>query len=243
MRGAQLTQNYDVGVREKVWFVFHPGEPSAGPFESLTAALDKAEHLAEEARKIHEGRIKYARQEHVRAVQIPEAFAGIDLDNFDAKTKTLKAAVEEVRMWTRVFQPHGSGITNLWFCGSVGKGKTTLACAAAATLAMVGRHPLYVTIAEAIAASEDVGVMNVLRMPELLVLDWTGLTPTGDRASRDQSELLGLLSGRSVGHLLDARDTDDRPTLLVADCDRQKLPSYLGRARFDRLLRRKIVNF
>jgi hypothetical protein len=244
LRAEKLTQNYSIVVSKKEWFVVHPSEQGAGPFDNPTAAVDEAERLADEARRVREGMIEYARQEHVQAIQIPPSFAGINLDNFNAKTKTLKAALEEAHAWTRRFQPHGPCIQNLWLCGPVGKGKTTLACAFAVTLARVGRHALYATIAEAIHALADLSVMNILRMPELLVLDWFGLQSAGnDKASRDQAELLGALSGHAVGAVLEARYADDRPTLLVADCDQAKLQRCLGNARFERLQRRKIVEF
>jgi DNA replication protein DnaC len=248
LRAEKLTENHsvrhraNVGRRKSEWWVERFGGEPVGPFEDPAAALDEAERLADEARRVREGMIEHARQEHIQAIQIPPSFAGIDLDNFDAKTKTLKAALKEARAWTQVFRPHGEYIQNLWLCGPVGRGKTTLACAVAATLAMVGRHALYCTIDEAIHAPDDQSLMNKLRMPELLVLDWTGLTPTGNRASRDQAELLGFVSGRSVGLVLDARNEDTRPTLLVADCDREQLKRCLGNARFERVLRRKIVN-
>ncbi|MFY9560124.1 MAG: hypothetical protein WAQ52_07810 [Terriglobales bacterium] len=242
-RAEKLTQNYNIFLRKEKWWVGHPSEQGAGPFENPTAALDEAERLADEVRKVREGMIEHARQEFVQAAHIPPAFAGIDLENFNAKTKTLKAALEVACHWARLFRPHGLTIESLWFCGPVGKGKTTLACATATTLARVGRHALYCTVAESIHAPDDLRLMNVLRAPELLVLDWTGLTPTGNRASRDQSELLGIVSGRSVGPVLDARNEDNRPTLLVADCDAAKLQRCLGSARIERLQRRKIVNF
>jgi hypothetical protein len=84
-RAQKLTENYTIGVRENGWMVFHPSEPSAGPFDNPTAALDEAERLADKARRIYEGRIAYARQEHLRAAHIPPAFAGIDLGNLEAK--------------------------------------------------------------------------------------------------------------------------------------------------------------
>jgi hypothetical protein len=106
-RAEKLTQNYRIVVEEKTWLVVHPSEQGAGPFDNPTAALDEAERLADEARRVREGMIEHARQEHVQAIQIPPAFAGINMDNFNAKTKTLKAASEEATLGRGDFNPMG----------------------------------------------------------------------------------------------------------------------------------------
>jgi hypothetical protein len=86
--------------------------------------------------------------------------------------------------------------------------------------------------------------LNELFTCDLLVLDWFGIQATGDdRASLDQSELLGALSGYAAGAVLDTRSLDRRPTLLVADCDPMKLRRCLGNERYDRSLHRQVIDF
>ena len=112
-------------------------------------------------------------------------------------------------------------------------------------VAVAERDARYMSIVDVIQAQDNVEWLRELRTPDLLLIDWAGIQATGDdKVSRDQADLLGCLSRNAVGVVLEARHTDGRPTLLVADCDRNKLQSHLGKTRFEKLQQwQQIVDF
>ena len=84
-------------------------------------------------------------------------------------------------------------------------------------------------------------MLNELRAPDLLVLDWFGIQPASNKKrDRDQAALLCALSGHWIGAVLEARYADNRQTLLIADCDLETLKRGLGR---ERLFYVQIIGF
>jgi hypothetical protein len=110
-----------------------------------------------------------------------------------------------------------------------------LACAIAAGLATAD-HPAqarYVTVLELISA-EVRGTPLDVSEPDLLVLDWSGIdSTTNHKADRDSADLLAAMSSHVVVTVLETRHKDEaryaqnRPTLLIADCDRARLERSL----------------
>jgi DNA replication protein DnaC len=244
-RAEQLEEGYCVRNGERnQWRVGRAKECVAGPFDNPEAAMDEAERLARKSVETRERMAAHKREQQIERCQIPAQFSGITLDNFTAETEALSDALLTSRAYVQNFTPPGPFSRSLWFCGDAGTGKTSLACAIAAALALSGRSVRYSSVEQVIKAQDDADLMNDLRMPDLLVLDWTGIQAAGDnKPSRDQAALLGVVSGRAVGTVLEVRYKDDRPTLLVADCDRAKLQKYLSRAHFEKLQRHQIVEF
>jgi hypothetical protein len=245
-RAQDLGEGYSVRVAKgdgpNRWLIYRDGEcKSDQPLSSLSAALDEAERLASEHREGRERLRLNQQMQRIARCRIPEALTGIRLENFSADTATLADALQVAHGYVNAFTPASQ---NLWFCGDAESGKTSLACAIASAVAAAGYFARYASIAEVIHAQGDGAVMNELLSCDLLVLDWSGIQAAGyDKASRDQSELLGALSGFAAGAVLDARFLNNKPTLLVADCDRWKLQQCLSVERYSRLLRRQIVDF
>jgi DNA replication protein DnaC len=210
-------------------------------FASLSAALDEAERRDQEDREEHERCLAVAQANQIKRCLIPEAFAGVTLDNFTAKTPALADALEIARQYVRTFKPKDPYRQSLWFCGDLGSGKTSLACAVARALAIAGHYARYAPITEIINAGSDASLLNELRTPDLLILDWFGIATGKDKRSRDQAELLRALSGHAVRSILQDRyTTHNRPTLLITECDLSQLKLGLDRERFGPV---RIVNF
>ena len=208
-----------------------------GPYDSVGAALDVAEQAAKEYDEANErrrlNRLESRLAEHER--NLPSEFHGIDLENFKAKTETVKDALEVAWQYVSIFPTHNTKC--LVLCGERGTSKTRLAVAIAASLTVhdragaIGEHDLqchYKTVAEVIA--DDSGLCE----PGLLLLDWCEVQAP-DTKSHGFMDLVGALSGRAVANLLELRYAQNLATLLIADCDQTRLRRYLGPSAFAKL--------
>jgi len=98
----------------------------AGPYDSLGAALDVAERAEKKYVEHNErgrlNRLESRLQAHQR--NMPSAFHGRDLENFDAQSETLKNALKVARQFVNIFPNHNEKC--LVLCGPRGTGKTSL---------------------------------------------------------------------------------------------------------------------
>ncbi|MFY9560125.1 MAG: hypothetical protein WAQ52_07815 [Terriglobales bacterium] len=246
-RAAKLGEDYAVRVvtseGDNHWLIYRRGECVSKPFGSPTAALDEAEKRAAKSRENREQMFLRHQLQRIERCQLPASQRGACLATFKADTATLAHALQVAQEYVKAFAP--SSDLSLWFCGESRSGKTSLACAVASAVAAAGHFARYASIVDVLHAQVSAGpALNELFTCDLLVLDWFGIQATGDdRASLDQSELLGTLSGYAAGAVLDTRALDRRPTLLVADCDQMKLRRCLGNERYDRSLHRHVIDF
>ena len=208
-------------------------------YDSLGDALDAAERAAKEYDDKNErdrlNRLASRLSAHER--NMPSRFHGRDLENFNAKSKALKDALEVARQYVEIFQTHDTKC--LVLCGDRGTGKTSLAVATAASLTVHDRikpdqfvkddlRCQYKTVSEAI--SEDTGLYEA----GVLLLDWCELQ-TSSTDSHGLADLVGALSGRVVANVLELRYAKNLATLLIADCDQARLLQYLGPSAFAKL--------
>jgi hypothetical protein len=209
----------------------------AGPFDSVAEALDEAERCVQQKRDTWL-RIEATRcQRRLDGLNLPPALKEIRLNNFKAKTDSLADALNAACEYVAKFHLHREGLV---ICGPTGVGKTTLACAIAAGLATADQpaQARYVTVLDLISAKVSGTPLDVSE-PDLLVLDWCGIDSTSNhKADRDRADLLAAMSSHVVVTVLETRHKDEaryaqnRPTLLIADCDRARLERSLGRALF-----------
>jgi IstB-like ATP binding protein len=222
-----------------VWYVsrlkevgFGEGHAVAGPFDSLADALDEAESCVQKDRDTWLRNEARHCQSRLEQCKLPVVLKDVRLDSFKAKTDSLADALNVACEYVAKFHLRRQGLV---LCGPTGVGKTSLACAIAAGLATAD-HPAqarYVTVLELISA-KICGTPLDVSEPDLLVLDWCGIDSTSNhKADRDRADLLAAMSSHVVMTVLETRHKDEarygynRPTLLVADCDRARLERSL----------------
>jgi hypothetical protein len=211
----------------------------AGPYDSVGAALDVAEQAVKEyvEKKERERLSRLALRLEAHQRNMPSAFHGRNLENFNAKSETLEEALEVARQYVTIFPNHNSKC--LVLCGARGTGKTSLAVATAASLTVHDRvrertteHDLqchYKTVSSALIADDA-----ELCAPGVLLLDWCELQEPVD--SHDPANVNYALAGRAVANMLALRYEANLATVLIADCDHASLIQYLGLAAARKLL-------
>jgi len=211
----------------------------AGPYDTVGAALDVAERAKKEyiERKERERLNRLESRFAVHQRNMPPEFHGIDLDKFEAKSETLKDALEVARQYVNIFPNHNDKC--LVLCGPRGTGKTSLAVATAASLTVHDRisereqgsdlQCHYQSLSAAISADD-----TEICKPGVLLLDWCELQEPVD--SHDPANVTYALVGRVVANLMELRYAANLATVLIANCDHAHLIQYLGLAASRKLL-------
>jgi DNA replication protein DnaC len=171
---------------------------------------------------------------------VPLRFIGKTLEMYEAKTDAQKNALDISRDYVKRFSEHRKVGRCLVMSGSVGAGKTHLACAIAQELREVrlseiriGWDVRYTTVSDLIreirstwgkgAGSSEADAIGNFVKPDLLIIDEIGVQ-MGSDAERVQ-----------LSELIDLRYRQILPTLVITNCDRKTPERLIGERRFDRL--------
>jgi DNA replication protein DnaC len=179
-------------------------------------------------------------QRRLRKTCVPLRFIGKTLQMYEAATDAQKNALAIARDYVNRFPEHRKAGRCLVMSGSVGAGKTHLACAIAQELrevkfseSRIGWEVRYTTASDLIreirstwskgAGSSEGDAIGRFVKPDLLIIDEIGVQ-MGSDAERVQ-----------LSELIDLRYRKILPTLVITNCDRNALERLIGERGFDRL--------
>lgn len=171
---------------------------------------------------------------------IPPRFQDRELVNYHAETPGQQAALQQASDYAREFSARRRLGTSLIFTGTVGTGKTHLACGIAHALLRSGYTALFTTVGDLIRSLRDTWRKNSHRTEsdvldgyaavDLLILDEVGV----QAGSEDERRLLFEVINRRYSHRLPLVVITNLP--LVAEQEGgATIQEYLGLRAFDRL--------
>lgn len=171
------------------------------------------------------------------ALGIPERYAEASLPEWHAETEAQARIRDRLRNFAARFAEAKAAGVNIVIRGTVGAGKTTLACATVRAVAARGASALYVPrVAVFFRAMREAfsgdGVPSRVHaryaQPDLLALDEVGMQ------YRTPAEL------QMLGELLDDRYSAKRPTILISNLEAATLADLVGERAADRLAERGV---
>ena len=218
--------------------------PKHGPYQAkrfrvgskpLVTACPKCEAEKNEEAEKRETR-GYRRAQQGQAMDgagVPKRFHCKTLDTYRAETNGQKEALAWASEYARRFDEVLERGTCMIFTGTVGTGKTHLACGIVLEVTRAGHTAHYATVPEMLARVKETfrdgatetesQVLAEFAVPELLVLDEAGVQIGSD------------FEHRLFFRLLDQRYRAVLPTVLVSNLTVKELDEFLGVRVMDRL--------
>jgi DNA replication protein DnaC len=164
---------------------------------------------------------------------IPVRYRNKTLADFETASRKQREVVEVARDYIARFGEHLSAGRCLIFCGTVGTGKTHIACSMAQALAEAERSVRYLTVVELIqllratwrkdSKQSEIALLRDLERLDLLVLDEVGVQYASEA---EQVQLFDVLNRRYAAM---------RPIIVIGNVDLEGLRAYLGDRTVDRL--------
>lgn len=165
---------------------------------------------------------------------IPQRFRDLSLESFPRAYLDQAETVDRCKRWVQHFKavatdgPRGSWLV---MTGSVGAGKTGIACSVLQKIIEMGYKGLYHTVPTIRSwcwdstrrGSYPSEAMTELVRTDLLIIDELGTTTSGDAENALLNELL------------DKRHAQLRPTILISNLNREQLAIQLGDRIYDRV--------
>lgn len=194
--------------------------------KAIKEAEDK--HMAEQAER--EERIYTTRMDRA---EIPQRYRDKTFDNYIATNQKAQAAKQIAQDYCHDFKSIKAAGICMIFCGTMGSGKTHLACAMAKTLLKGERpyYPLYTTASHIFRMIKDTfgtkkteqEIIDSMRRVDLLIIDEVGVQ-YGTDAERNM-----------LFEVINARYEDIKPTMLISNLALKPLTDVVGDRIMDRL--------
>jgi len=204
---------------------FWMGCPKCG--EEREAEIEKQSREREERKQAT------AERKRIEDAHIPARYSNKTFSDFEAKTANQKKALATVTNYTNDFGKNLEYGRCLVAIGTVGTGKTHLACAMLMQLAKDGFCVRYTTVSGLIRSIRDTwrkdsqhsetAALQCLADVDLLVIDEVGAS-FGTEAEITQ-----------LNDLVDIRYRNMKPIVVITNLDREGLKRALGERAFDRL--------
>lgn len=195
--------------------------------ENVLVMLDSHRHADQAA--MREERLRRSR----RSAGVPERFVGKGFADYLAADEPQRAALAGVRDYADGFGREGAQGRCLLMLGTVGTGKTHLACALVQAVMDGGRSARYLTamdLSAYVREAYDRDSMMTERqalaefaVPTLLVID-----EVGRQRSTEFEQLV-------LWQVINARYERQLPTVLVSNLNPQRMEDFLGASAMDRL--------
>jgi DNA replication protein DnaC len=232
-----LTASSDAG-REEVCDTHGPylaRQVLRGRWTTCRACVEES-HAAE-ARARSEQLARQRREARTRQLigraAIPERFRDRTLDSFELHCDGARYALSVARDYADTFARRLEQGSSLIFCGSVGSGKTHLACGIARRVIEADRMAVFTSVLAAVRMiketwrkdSEDTESAAIQRLvePDLLILDEVGV-----QFGSDTEKLL-------MFDIINGRYEQMKPTIVISNLAAPKLGDFLGERVLDRL--------
>ena len=193
----------------------------------------KEQELEEQERKIEQERKReLVKQSNLISSQIPPRFLKASFDNYKTTTKEQGNAKKTCFDYASNFENKLETGTSLVFVGTVGTGKTHLACSIAQEIMKKGYSALYVNTSKVIRKvrgtwdggnEKEQEAMNYFINPDLLILDEIGLQ-YGSKAEKT-----------ILFEILNERYEQLKPTILISNLDINDLKEYVTEMVIDRM--------
>lgn len=161
---------------------------------------------------------------------IPKMFANYTIAGYEPVNEYAKNAIKTCQQYKNTFNQHSKSLV---IAGSVGVGKTHLACALAIEIAKkYAESILFIKEVDMIArirdsykgsGEEEMQIVNSYVSASLLVIDDIG---TGDITKHKQECLYRIIDGRY---------SNDKPIIITTNLDGVKFKEYIGDRAYDRL--------
>lgn len=203
-------------------------------WSSCPACIEE-ERQGEEAKRAQQRREEWYRYVAacIEKAGIPPRFQGKTLDSFHAENDEQRTAAEVCGRYVADFKENLQAGRCLVLCGTVGTGKTHLACGILYALASKGARVLYITVAELLrtlrsswgtrAKESEAEILDRLCKLDLLVLDEVGCQ-YGSEAEKVQ-----------LFDVINSRYNAIKPTIVLSNLDGVGMAAYLGERAVDRL--------
>jgi DNA replication protein DnaC len=169
-----------------------------------------------------------------KSSEIPARFRDASLDTYQAKSKAQTRALQTARRFAANFAEIAKRGSFLTLVGSLGTGKTFLACAIGNALLAKGYGVLYVTAYKLLREIKRSWARNAEMDEKAVMARYTGgcdlliLDEIGVQYGTDAERVL-------LFQVIDDRYSELLPTVLVSNLDREGLANVLGERAFDRL--------
>lgn len=200
--------------------------------------------LEEERRLEAQERKEQALKNRLSTLAIPKRFNTARFDNYQVGSKQQSACLNICRDYASNFEKHKEQGTSLLLLGSVGTGKTHLACSIGRTVVESGFHARYVTLAEIIGDIRatwsgtitrrcstwgtevkltERDVLNAFEQCDLLIIDEIGVQSGTDN---ERNIIFGII---------DARYREMLPTIAISNLNESEVASLISERSVDRL--------
>jgi DNA replication protein DnaC len=193
----------------------------------------KEQEAEEQKKKIDQERKReLVKQSNLINSQIPPRFLKASFDNYKTTTKEQGNAKKTCFDYASNFENKLETGTSLVFVGTVGTGKTHLACSIAQEIMKKGYSALYVNTSKALRKvkgtwdggnEKEQEAMNYFINPDLLILDEIGLQ-YGSKAEKT-----------ILFEILNERYEQLKPTILISNLDINDLKEYVTEMVIDRM--------
>lgn len=190
---------------------------------------------AEEKEK-HELELKEAEmkwQNGLNTARIPKRFRNVSFDNFQAQSKSQQDAFKICNDYVKDIDNVLETGKSIVFVGLTGTGKTHLAISTGFEFMRQNKTCLYSTVKAALNllrsswnTSEGISEIEAIKRlvePDLLILDEVGVQ-SGTEAERN-----------SIYEFMNGRYEEMKPTIVISNCDKSEIESFLGERIIDRL--------
>lgn len=175
----------------------------------------------------------------LRRANIPETFYASTMSNYIPQTDDAQVALSEIQKYVDQWHELSAAGRGLILDGTIGSGKTHLACSA--LKAIISRHRLsdarYMTASDISrrirstygqnAAETEIQVFNALATASLLVIDEVGGFQAGTAHDRN-----------TLAEVLASRYANKKPVILISNLNTNELQAYLGEQVSSRLRER-----
>jgi DNA replication protein DnaC len=201
----------------------------------MTLGCPQCEEEREQARKQEERereeRLKlYRVEEAIKKAGIPPRFIDATFDNYKAVSDKQKMVLTRCREYAASLS---TGNGSLFLCGSVGTGKTHLACAVLIDYIKHEHQGQYISVMKMIreirstyskeAKEDEQDAIDRFTKKDLLVLDEVGV-----QLGTDSEKLL-------LFEVINGRYERMKPTVLISNLNVKDVTEYLGERTIDRL--------
>lgn len=220
------------------------GTPWAEVRCPICAETERQKQLEEERRREAVERNEQARQRRIEILSIPKRFSTATFDNYQAVNKQQSTCLSICRNYANDFEKHKEQGASLLLLGSVGTGKTHLACSIGRTIVENGFHARYVTLAEIVSNIRATWSGTLIRRSST----WGTEKKLTEREVLDAYEQCDLLIVDEIGvqagtdnerniifGIIDARYREMLPTIAISNLNETEVANLISERSVDRL--------